>query len=77
MEEDTAQSIGIVGGGEIGRAIVEGLYNGGSVSPEAFLSPGSPRRRQTVRALRGRPCVRRQPGGAGPLRAGDVAYVEA
>lgn len=42
MEEDTAQSIGIVGGGEIGRAIVEGLCNGGSVSPDAFLFPGEP-----------------------------------
>ncbi|GGM17935.1 hypothetical protein GCM10010129_72670 [Streptomyces fumigatiscleroticus] len=31
--------IGIIGVGEIGRAIVEGLHHGGGVSPEVFLSP--------------------------------------
>ncbi|MGV4926374.1 NAD(P)-binding domain-containing protein [Streptomyces sp. BHT-5-2] len=39
MEEDTVQRIGIIGVGEIGRAIVEGLRNGGGASPEVFLSP--------------------------------------
>lgn len=39
MEEDTVQRIGIIGVGEIGRAIVEGLRNGGGASPELFLSP--------------------------------------
>ncbi|PAN00828.1 pyrroline-5-carboxylate reductase [Streptomyces sp. Alain-F2R5] len=33
------QSIGIIGVGEIGRAIVEGLRNRGGASPEVFLSP--------------------------------------
>ncbi|MEV4250200.1 NAD(P)-binding domain-containing protein [Streptosporangium canum] len=31
--------IGIIGVGEIGRAIVEGLRNGGSALPDVFLSP--------------------------------------
>ncbi|WP_331769794.1 NAD(P)-binding domain-containing protein (plasmid) [Embleya sp. NBC_00888] len=39
MEEDTVQRIGIIGVGEIGRAIVEGLRNGGGASPDVFLSP--------------------------------------
>ncbi|MFD9902895.1 NAD(P)-binding domain-containing protein [Streptomyces sp. NPDC059063] len=44
MEEDTVQRIGIIGVGEIGRAIVGGLCDGGSggdggESPEVFLSP--------------------------------------
>ncbi len=33
------QRIGIIGAGEIGRAIVEGLRSGGDASPEVFLSP--------------------------------------
>lgn len=33
------QRIGIIGVGEIGRAIVEGLRNEGGASPEVFLSP--------------------------------------
>ncbi|MDN3259213.1 NAD(P)-binding domain-containing protein [Streptomyces sp. CSDS2] len=33
------QSIGIIGVGKIGRAIVEGLRSRGSVSPDVFLSP--------------------------------------
>ncbi|MFF8597016.1 NAD(P)-binding domain-containing protein [Streptomyces sp. NPDC015220] len=39
MEEGTVQRIGIIGVGEIGRAIVEGLRNGGGASPDVFLSP--------------------------------------
>jgi pyrroline-5-carboxylate reductase len=39
MEEDTVQRIGIIGVGEIGRAIVEGLRSEGDASPEVFLSP--------------------------------------
>ena len=39
MEEDAVQRIGIIGVGEIGQAIVEGLRNGGSASPGVFLSP--------------------------------------
>ncbi|MEV5711893.1 NAD(P)-binding domain-containing protein [Actinoallomurus sp. NPDC052274] len=39
MEEDTVQRIGIIGVGEIGRAIVDGLYEGGDDAPEVFLSP--------------------------------------
>ncbi|MYT32974.1 MULTISPECIES: NAD(P)-binding domain-containing protein [unclassified Streptomyces] len=39
MEEDTVQRIGIIGVGEIGRAIVDGLCNGGGASPDVFLSP--------------------------------------
>ncbi|MFE3650872.1 NAD(P)-binding domain-containing protein [Streptomyces sp. NPDC059152] len=39
MEEDTVQRIGIIGVGEIGRAIVEGLRNEGSALPDVFLSP--------------------------------------
>ncbi|WP_326822920.1 NAD(P)-binding domain-containing protein [Streptosporangium sp. NBC_01756] len=39
MEEDTVQHIGIIGVGEIGRAIVEGLRNEGGASPDVFLSP--------------------------------------
>ena len=31
--------IGIIGVGEIGRAIVEGLHHGDGGSPEVFLSP--------------------------------------
>ena len=34
--------IGIIGVGEIGRAIVVGLCDGGGVPPEVFLSPGEP-----------------------------------
>ncbi len=34
--------IGIIGVGEIGRAIVVGLCDGGGESPEVFLSPGEP-----------------------------------
>ncbi|MGW0551383.1 NAD(P)-binding domain-containing protein [Streptomyces altiplanensis] len=33
------QRIGIIGVGEIGRAVVEGLRNEGGASPEVFLSP--------------------------------------
>lgn len=33
------QSIGIIGVGEIGRAIVEGLRSDGGASPDVFLSP--------------------------------------
>ncbi|MBH5333904.1 NAD(P)-binding domain-containing protein [Streptomyces pactum] len=33
------QRIGIIGVGEIGRAVVEGLRHGGGASPEVFLSP--------------------------------------
>lgn len=33
------QRIGIIGVGEIGRAIVDGLYYGGDGEPEVFLSP--------------------------------------
>src|SRR4051812_14266604 len=39
MEEDAVQRIGIIGVGEIGRAIVEGLRKEGGASPEVFLSP--------------------------------------
>ncbi|MEU5640848.1 NAD(P)-binding domain-containing protein [Streptomyces milbemycinicus] len=39
MEEDTVKRIGIIGVGEIGRAIVTGLHHGGGASPEVFLSP--------------------------------------
>jgi pyrroline-5-carboxylate reductase len=39
MEVGTVKRIGIVGVGEIGRAIVMGLCNGGGKSPEVFLSP--------------------------------------
>jgi pyrroline-5-carboxylate reductase len=39
MEEGTVQSIGIIGVGEIGRAIVEGLRSGGGASPDVFFSP--------------------------------------
>lgn len=35
------QRIGIIGVGEIGRAIVEGLCEGGGDAPEVFLSPRS------------------------------------
>ncbi|GAA2434119.1 hypothetical protein GCM10010433_38520 [Streptomyces pulveraceus] len=46
--------IGIIGGGEIGRTIVTGLYDASGASPEAereaeaevFLSPGEPARPQ-------------------------------
>ncbi|MGP4111324.1 NAD(P)-binding domain-containing protein [Streptomyces sp. 4N509B] len=33
------QRIGVIGVGEIGRAIVEGLRSGGGASPQVFLSP--------------------------------------
>ncbi|WP_159675491.1 NAD(P)-binding domain-containing protein [Streptomyces mexicanus] len=33
------QRIGIIGVGEIGKAIVEGLHSGSGASPEVFLSP--------------------------------------
>ncbi|WP_345572850.1 NAD(P)-binding domain-containing protein [Nonomuraea rosea] len=39
MEDDIVQRIGIIGVGEIGRAIVAGLCDGGGESPEVFLSP--------------------------------------
>ncbi|OLZ60735.1 pyrroline-5-carboxylate reductase [Streptomyces sp. IMTB 2501] len=40
MEADTVKRIGIIGVGEIGRAIVMGLrHGGGGPSPEVFLSP--------------------------------------
>ncbi|MGV9383962.1 NAD(P)-binding domain-containing protein [Nonomuraea sp. NPDC003707] len=39
MEEDTVKRIGIIGVGEIGRAIVAGLCEGAGRSPEVFLSP--------------------------------------
>ncbi|MBO8198554.1 NAD(P)-binding domain-containing protein [Streptomyces smyrnaeus] len=39
MEDDTVQRIGIIGAGEIGKAIVEGLRSEGGASPEVFLSP--------------------------------------
>ncbi|MFF4606446.1 NAD(P)-binding domain-containing protein [Streptomyces sp. NPDC001339] len=39
MEVDAVQRIGIIGVGEIGRAIVTGLRHGGGESPEIFLSP--------------------------------------
>ncbi|MEV0387799.1 NAD(P)-binding domain-containing protein [Nonomuraea sp. NPDC050643] len=39
MEEDTVKRIGIIGVGEIGRAIVVGLCDGAGTSPEVFLSP--------------------------------------
>ncbi|QIK10635.1 NAD(P)-binding domain-containing protein [Streptomyces sp. ID38640] len=39
MEEDTVKRIGIIGVGEIGRAIVMGLRHGGDELPEVFLSP--------------------------------------
>ncbi|KAB2339655.1 NAD(P)-binding domain-containing protein [Actinomadura rudentiformis] len=39
MEEDTVKRIGIIGVGEIGRAIVVGLCDAGERSPEVFLSP--------------------------------------
>ncbi|MDT0345954.1 NAD(P)-binding domain-containing protein [Streptomyces litchfieldiae] len=38
-KEDTVKRIGIIGVGEIGRAIVLGLRHGGGISPEVFLSP--------------------------------------
>ncbi|GAU70690.1 pyrroline-5-carboxylate reductase [Streptomyces sp. NBRC 110611] len=53
------QRIGIIGVGETGRAIVEGLRNGGSASPDVSLSPRGAPTAGTVRALRGRPCTRR------------------
>jgi pyrroline-5-carboxylate reductase len=39
MEAGTVQRIGIIGVGEIGRAVVEGLRNGDGPSPDVFLSP--------------------------------------
>ncbi|WP_233580725.1 hypothetical protein [Streptomyces triticirhizae] len=39
MEADTVRRVGIIGVGEIGKAIVEGLRGGGGASPEVFLSP--------------------------------------
>ncbi|UNS96666.1 NAD(P)-binding domain-containing protein [Streptomyces tubbatahanensis] len=39
MEERTVERIGIIGVGEIGRALVLGLYHGGDESPQVFLSP--------------------------------------
>lgn len=39
MEVDAAKRIGIIGVGEIGRAIVTGLCDRGDESPEVFLSP--------------------------------------
>ncbi|MFJ8859842.1 NAD(P)-binding domain-containing protein [Streptomyces sp. NPDC102451] len=38
-EDDTVKRIGIIGVGEIGRALVEGLYDAGGPAPEVFLSP--------------------------------------
>ncbi|MBL1097664.1 NAD(P)-binding domain-containing protein [Streptomyces coffeae] len=39
MEVDAVKRIGIIGVGEIGRAIVTGLCDGDDKSPEVFLSP--------------------------------------
>ncbi|WP_077060907.1 NAD(P)-binding domain-containing protein [Streptomyces sp. MP131-18] len=39
MEEGTVKRIGIIGVGELGRAVVTGLCDGGDESPEVFLSP--------------------------------------
>jgi pyrroline-5-carboxylate reductase len=39
MEGETVKPIGVIGVGEIGRAIVEGLCDGDDESPEVFLSP--------------------------------------
>ncbi|MFJ8949372.1 NAD(P)-binding domain-containing protein [Streptomyces sp. NPDC102381] len=39
VEEETVQRIGIIGVGEIGRAVVEGLRHEGGAAPEVFLSP--------------------------------------
>lgn len=38
-EKDTMQSIGIIGVGEIGRALVTGLCDGSDGPPEVYLSP--------------------------------------
>lgn len=44
-EEETVQRIGIIGVGEIGRAIVTGRCDGSGAAPEVFLSPsGEPAR---------------------------------
>jgi pyrroline-5-carboxylate reductase len=39
MEAATVKRIGIIGVGEIGRAVVMGLCDGVDISPEVFLSP--------------------------------------
>lgn len=39
MKRDTVKRIGIIGVGEIGRAIVTGLCDGGDEPPQVFLSP--------------------------------------
>lgn len=39
MGENTVRGVGVIGVGEIGRAIVEGLRHGGGASPEVHLSP--------------------------------------
>lgn len=39
--------IGIIGVGEIGRALVTGLCDGGDKEPEVFLSPGEPGRQRS------------------------------
>ena len=39
MEEDAVKRIGIIGVGEIGRALVAGLCDGADTPPEVFLSP--------------------------------------
>ncbi|MFF5719056.1 NAD(P)-binding domain-containing protein [Streptomyces buecherae] len=39
MAEDTLRRVGIIGVGEIARAIVEGLRHGGGASPDVSLSP--------------------------------------
>ncbi|WP_223777738.1 NAD(P)-binding domain-containing protein [Streptomyces sp. 135] len=39
MEAEAVKRIGVIGVGEIGRAIVTGLCDGGDRSPEVFLSP--------------------------------------
>ncbi|WP_327654201.1 NAD(P)-binding domain-containing protein [Streptomyces sp. NBC_00483] len=39
MEDETVRRVGIIGVGEIGRAVVEGLRHEGGAWPDVFLSP--------------------------------------
>ncbi|MFZ3572901.1 NAD(P)-binding domain-containing protein [Streptomyces sp. BH097] len=48
MEEETVQRIGIIGVGEIGRAVVTGLRHEGGASPEVFLSTRGARTAATL-----------------------------
>ena len=38
-EDGTVERIGVIGVGEIGKAVVDGLYDGGGDTPEVHLSP--------------------------------------